>query len=65
MASIRFQATGEKHEIDHWQFSPDYENEGWYITKCGKRCLIGLDIGKVAVQPPKTNCEECYGSRGN
>ena len=60
--TIRFQATGEKHIIDKWEFSKYYENEGWYLTKCGKRCLLGLDIGKMTVTPPKTNCKECYGS---
>ena len=59
--TIRFQADGIRDRIARWEFSPYYENEGWYRTVCNKRCLMGMDIGKMPVQPPKTDCKEgCF-----
>lgn len=58
--TIRFQRDGVKHKLDKWEFSSLYLNEGWYLTKCNQKCLLMGDIGRMAVQPPKTNCKECF-----
>jgi hypothetical protein len=60
--TIRFQITGEKHIIAG-QSDKEGDDTFIFVTKCKQRCVFGT-VGKLPVEPPKTNCGVCYGKSG-